>query len=588
MSNVNVVEKKWKDGVVTEYWVYPTGNPNTDTDFNNVRDAIEDVADGGTVILKANALGSKNSIAGPVAFQFGGDDTGLTKQISLTHNVMIRGEVDEREEVIRPGGYSTLHVGVKKGKGTTIVGGRMYFQWKTQVSVSVSDIRFEGFFHGVFGVHATTGHTEISGCSFINYEAGSYTGASASQTKGAFPIVAFNQAAPDSLTGTMTIADNFFGEPKSSMTQDTNNLIHLSDCSFKPLKIVRNHIEDMRWCGIAVYSNKGSTIIKENDIRKMSSYAKVIPSSNSSPEIINNEGAGIAVGVRAFFLANAACDGDFTIERNTITVGSPNSHGILVFLFSPQKYTPPATNVPSIQVQNNYIDMVEQANQDAVHVRAALACGGATWWCSKTKWKNNKITGKARYGIWVSDRVPGFVRKVSEDDVALDLSVKPTPMEISGNNLTQFTATRAQVFVGKAVRGVKLSGNNKFGKVEGGNTQNPYTLQDGLVEPNEPFPATEAVGLDTDKVSNDWTSKAGIWWRGDDGELDSNDFTNSGLMGWDKAPFVGGIYLDKESCENKINWSSGKFPSGSGTLPTAQIYSRPQSKAVGCAKDNKV
>jgi hypothetical protein len=507
-----------------QYTVYPTGDPAQDVP--NVREAVLAVDGGGTVVLESHRLGDPSGLVTP--FDFGGDAEAGT--IFLARNVHIEGHKHPDREWSDPKGWTA---GVRPGGGTTITGGRQVFvagleidpatgrppidpltkvrvEIRKPVSVTIQDIRFDRSVRGAIRVHATSGHTEIRGCSFVNYVATSDTPA------GAFPLVvdsriAGNIVAPAAVAGQMDIRNNFFGPPPGAMT---NNAIHVSNCNLKPLRFRNNRIEDTYFVGLAVYGNQGHTEVVENSIRKASTYV--------NPKIGVNEGAAIAAGVWVGPVKSP--DGSFTIRGNAIEVSSPNSHGIVVFRFD-------AT--ATVEVRDNEISMV--ANPNDVPERSALACLGAA--CrSHGKWQDNVVTGTGPFGIRVSQKKPPYTDKTAE--VTQPDSDPGVPAIFAGNRLEGFAATTAQFFVAQGVRRLEVR-DNHFGRVTGTNPANPYDNgKQGLPEP----------------------SPAGVWWSGEDGRISGNHFEASQIGGWTLAPFVGCFYFGPESARNEVDCRQKHFP----------------------------
>jgi hypothetical protein len=524
MANSHVVATKKAGGKVKEYTVYPLGDttkygvdvPNCETpDKQNVKFAIDNVEDGGAVVLKSQT----KETGAAAAFNFGGDDEVNT--IDLTKSVTIQGEdvkPADREWVSAQG----WRAGVAKEKGATIAGGRFPFRvgfGSHPVSFAIENIRFDGFYRCAIRVFASIGKSKIFGCSFINYQKGK------DQIPiGAYPLVVDAGNQPNDLSGQLRIESNYFGPPPAADPPGSMaNLLHVSHCNLNPLKFEQNRIEDMYWVGFAVYGNQGETIIKENDITKKSSYLK--------------GGAAISVGA---WPGAALSEGPVTIQGNRVDVSSANSHAISVFFYQPSS--------EKLVVRDNEIHMT--ANPNDIPARAALACTGAACRCTDAKWHDNVVTGSAPHGIWVSDRPLDFI---APNQLQIPDNYANVDVKFSDNQLEGFTATKAQVFVDSNVKKLKLV-HNRFGAVTGGNAKNPYTAPPGLPDPH-----------------------AGILWRGDFGRLADNDFHKSQILGWKNPPDdVGCVYLDAQSEGNTVDCHGGDFPPAGGPPPKPyddnQIY----------------
>ena len=448
MPNENIVETRTAGTKVTEYTVYPTGDATVDPqgqteDRMNIKFAVDNVADGGTVVLKRHRLGdAPNSVT---AFNFGGDNPNM--RIFITKSVTIRGDDNPTREWTAPQGWSA---GVAENGGTTISGGRSLLvagqnpatAALTPVRVSIADIRFKNFYRSAIRIFATRDQNEISGCSFVDYQVGQ-----AGSPQGAFPFVVDSSGAsltisPDMLAGNLKISHNFIGPPPAVPDPTgINNLVHVSNCNLN-LDFSNNRIEDMYWVGIAVYGNEGKTTISNNYITKSSSF---------------KEGTAIAVGVRPSFKPEFPPEGnEIKIRGNKVEVKSGNSAGITVFLLKGDYFQPPAATPDAVHVFENTVEMLVPDGPEAEN-RAALACLGA---CSNSLWRDNIVKGSARYGIWVSDHVPSFTTFLG----APAPEMHPTDNHFQNNDLTEFTASNSQVSIAPAAVNTIMN-NNSLGDV---------------------------------------------------------------------------------------------------------------------------
>jgi hypothetical protein len=180
--------------------------------------------------------------------------------------------------------------------------------------------------------------------------------------------------------------------------------------------------------------------------------------------------------------------------------------------------------------------------------RAALACLGA---CADATWSNNIVTGTSRFGILVSQEVfsvvaPSFEgpRNLLFQENNLAGGSLKDPTDSTVKPFKTFAASQAQVFVDKTAEKIDVR-LNTIGPVSGANIG------------NWPPPLAEPC--------------AGITWHGFDGEIASNDFANSGIMGWSAAARVGGIYLSPMSSGNLVEYHPSDFPKGTVPKPEEQI-----------------
>jgi hypothetical protein len=317
-----------------------------------------------------------------------------------------------------------------------------------------------------------------------------------------------------------------------------NNLVHVNNCHLALLQISGNVIEDMCWFGFSVWGVTGKTEIVDNEITlsQMSSYSK--------------PGAGIAFGVRPKGYVMTP-DGAARIEGNRINIGSALASGILVSPYGEQEYTPPGSTVAdrSILVRHNTIHMNGVLKGD----NAALECLGG---CTASNWAVNDVFGSARYGIRVS---------ALSMPVAAPSSSKPTGNSFVENRFGPFTAHRAQVVIGKMVKGTRLE-CNVFGPVAGTNGANWLT---------EPCAGVACFGDDGQMIRNDFSSSAiPGWHRGPPAEpgFEEHPFTPPTPI---KQPFVdpgvGCIYLEETSHKNTVEYDPVDFPPGTVPPPRNQI-----------------
>jgi hypothetical protein len=443
---------KDQEAMMSLYEVYPTNNP--DEDWQNVCDAVKNVPKSGTILFKATDRSGKAT-----SFNFGDQaDEDARKAaklpprlIYLTKDLKIRGESGP------PASTGSA--------GTTIVGGRQAFLWGLDptgltdpndpgkgfdpsslvpVSVTITDITFQRFRCGVVRIFAAHDRNEISGCSFLNYLSGQVHIGGIS---GGFPIVADGSTPkltnPELITGDLLIKNNHFGATNDplALASSMNNLIHLANCNLKLLRFSDNIIDDMCLCGVAVWGNQGNTEIIGNTINKTLMFQKGK----------FREGAGISIGITPQFLG--VYDGNISIKHNTLTINSPNSHGIMLALFDGHYTLFPNTNNPhrNVTIAENTVAM---GGVDSFTGRAALSCIGGT---SNSIWEKNTVNGKAGYGIWVSNRVPDFMATIKVP--------QPTSEnEFRDNLLDNFMATKSQILCTNTVD-LRLS-KNRFGGID--------------------------------------------------------------------------------------------------------------------------
>lgn len=456
--------------------------------------------------------------------------------------------------------------GVPSRVGATMQGGS-WLMWGRQsdaeqtfkIHATIKNIRFDGFTGGAIRIAATEGNSvnTIQNCRFTEYKKGF---SSEGKIPGAWPLVVGpGSSGPSTIEGTLEITGCFFGAP--SYDKDLqgkpvamNNLIHINNCNLEHLRITKNTIEDMSWLGIAVWGVTGRTEIADNHITIGNTLFTKFPGTS----------AGIAFGLRgkSYLMTR---DGSVVIERNTVTVNSADSCGIVVGLYGDSQYlqdTAAPGAIRDVVIRDNVVRMNKVGNK-----RAALACVGA---CSHSTWASNVVTGSAPYGILVSqDTGERPVSTNAEDRFIRQASASPSNNTFQDNALAggatidpttrkkhidpktgkvvpfdKFTASQAQAFVDASVTYLDLL-QNAFGEVSGANDWPPP-----IVEP-----------------------RAGIVYWGSYGSLNWNHFSSSGIQGWPlppkpgelqmfvlSDPHIGCIYLAQESSRNQITYSPTNFP----------------------------
>ncbi|HSQ32939.1 MAG TPA: right-handed parallel beta-helix repeat-containing protein [Gemmatimonadaceae bacterium] len=401
--------------------------------------------------------------------------------------------------------------------GATLLGGKQ-LEWGRApdgigiqpIAATMENITLRHFTIGGIQMMGAKGENVIRNCRFEDYRYGEKPG-----KKGAWPIVGGNAG----VSGALTITGCHFGAPSAASVPPAglNNLIHLNNCDLDTLTITNNVIEDMHWVGIAVWGVSGQTVISGNTITKKSSFGGF--------------GAGISFGATpdGYVLKR---EGSALIEGNTVNIEVDDSCGIIACQYPDQQYKSGAPGAPrAITVRDNVINM-KSANNN----RAALACIGG---CSGSSWTNNRVTGVARYGILVT-----------QDTQAADLTKSDAPPvndTFEGNDLTEFKASQAQIFVDEAAAHIALRGNT-LGPVLGSNKK--------LWPPPLENP------------------RAGIAYYGSLGHIVSNDFAQSDIPGWIGGSgnrHVGCIYLGQVSRANAVEYSESDFPNGTGHPQHRQI-----------------
>jgi hypothetical protein len=340
-------------------------------DIQHIQWAVDNVHPGGTVLLKQYGIDATPT---PTPFNFGRNGN-----IVVYKDVTIQGEYTAKEE------FSDVGSGGWVLKGTTISGGTQMQIGNTTkaVNFSIKDIIFDGFYAGAIRIKSTYGYNEISGCHFRNYsQAGVFRG----NVMGAFPIMAdggLTAQEIDGLTGVLKVMNNFFGQP-SYPTDNFNNLMHFSNCNLD-LEISENKIEDACWGGFLVFGNKGHSIITRNTINKTKSYSQ--------------DGMAIGLGLTTpIMFSRYTYNGGAEITDNKITIGSPNSTGIVIADYPASQSLVPVPGDISYVISGNTIIMNNS-------LRYALGCIGA---CSNSTWSNNTVQGSASCGIYLSKLLPPF------------------------------------------------------------------------------------------------------------------------------------------------------------------------------------
>ncbi len=346
-------------------------------DVQHVQWAINNVASGGTVLLKRSGLGDSPAF---LPFMFG-----TAANVSLDRNVSIQGEVIARQPVsgFGSGGWSLMGTRISGG-GPVMVG------FQNSVTFAIRDIIFDGFYAQAIRVKSAQGSDEITGNQFINYVRG--TTFDSTKAVGAFPVIAHGgqtQQEINALTGTLLVGNNFFGKPASPV-DNFNNMMHFSNANLN-LVIQGNEIEDAAFAGFAVWGNLGNSLISNNTINKSKSYV---------------EGAAIIVGLMTpSFFSSYAYNGNVQVVNNEITISSANSSGIFIGDYPPSQYTIPIPSGIKALVSGNMVTM----NGSQKH---ALACAGS---CSNSIWLNNTVVGSVGTGIYLSKSVPSFVQPMNSD-----------------------------------------------------------------------------------------------------------------------------------------------------------------------------
>lgn len=430
--------------------VYPTGMWSlTAGDVANVQWAVDTVASGGMVLLKAT-----NTAGQPAAFNFG---TVTFSYVTVGRSLTLLGEALARDP---RGGWVTL--------GTTIRGGTQ-MQWGTMgvtpaPSVVAKDIIFDGFSAGAIRINTSRGYNEISGCAFTNFLKGPVVGGAVT---GAFPIIVHGGvelADIENLGGTLKVLNNFFGRPVNpdgSPANLINNLMHFSNCHLD-LEISGNTIEDCNWDGFAVTGNKGRTVISKNVINKTRSFFY--------------EGAAISVGVylaNSLFVSRHTYDGPSEVTDNVITVGAPedaqsttNSYGIVIARYPATQTFPGFPDVVPMPVpegivhvvSGNAIRMYRNSVSGSLN-RAAIACLGDA---SATTWIDNTVEGEAARGIQVSRALPDFMIPANTDAYVKGNAFR-------ANDLGGFSAGEYQVYLDAYSEKNELK-NNDYGPAGGAGT----------------------------------------------------------------------------------------------------------------------
>ncbi len=496
--------------------VYPTGAwSQTSGDVVNVQWAVDNVASGGTVVLKAANQGGL-----PTAFNFGTITFGY---ITLNNSLTLRGEAIVRDTT---GGWIT--------EGTTIKGGTI-MRWGTNgtfplPSVMLKDIIFDGFSHGAIRVRASAGYNEISGCTFKNFRAGG-------TPYGAFPITAYGGVALsgiEGVSGTLRVMNNFFGRPvkaDGSPENNINSLIYFANCHLE-LEISGNTIEDCIWGGFVVFGNKGHTVISKNAINKTGSYLL---------------GGAISVGIYAtnsLFVSGYTYDGSSEITDNTITIGSPqdalsttNSFGIVIAKYPPTQTFPEFPGVSPMPVpagvhhlvSGNTIRMYRNSVTQGLNP-AAIGCLGDA---SATTWSNNTVEGEAVKGIQLSRTLPAYMTPANTDAFV-------TNNEFYSNNLTGFVAGSYQVSLDSSSNANEFR-NNDYGPAELAGT---FVLGSNNTLVNENFWGMYPGTIGDPSVPCMWLATGAV------GNAVSAGKYGQALQGFDICTQ---IYLEDTPTQNNVN-----------------------------------
>lgn len=488
--------------------VYPTDTYPKDVE--NVQWALENVYEGGTVILKQYAAGTSN----PLYFNFG-----TTGTVSITKSVTLQGEFTGFRKPLSGVGY-----GGWIQEGTTIKGGTAPVRVPrlgalNGPSFTIKDIIFNGPRNRAIGCGTSSGYNEISGCKIVNLMVGPLLGA----PTGAFWMIIHggtDENGINGLTGTLKIKNNFFGKPvnplpnstepdPNSLANSINSLMHVSNCNLQ-LEISGNEVENCVWAGLLVMLNKGYSVITRNKINKTRSF---LP------------GSGIGVGIypsNSFFITNYSYEGGAEVTANEITIGSPppsgtqpdalsttNSSAISIADYPPNQFPAlpgypkqvpaPATYVVSgnqIMMHRNYAN--NGLNPSAVYF------GGAA---SNVTCYDNVMGGEAQYGFLMGRTVlPPFMAAANESSFVAE-------NHFYGNSLEGFSAGAAQVSLDA------FSHDNYFGP----------DATNGI--PGNMFGNVLAG------------AKAGIWCRGNNNHFEDEQFMFD-YLGWtvtSKDPVTGEI-----------------------------------------------
>jgi hypothetical protein len=456
--------------------VYPTGVWSlTSGDVVNVQWAVDNVASGGTVLLKAT-----NTAGQPTVFNFG---TVTFSYITLSNSLTLQGEALARDA---QGGWITSGSTIRGGTQMQVGGGGT----TPAPSVIIRDIIFDRFRAGAIRVKALQGYNEISGCRFQNFISGPSVGGSAA---GAFPIVVHGGVELvdiENLRGTLKVLDNFFGRPVNldgSPANLINNVMHFSNCHLN-LEISGNTIEDCTWGGFMVMGNKGHTVIARNIINKTRSFAY----------------QGIAIGIglyptNSLFVSKYTYDGSSEITDNIVTIGAPqdalsttNSFGILIGKYPPTQTFPGFPGISPMPVpadvrhvvSGNKITMYRNSVTNAVNP-AAIGCLGDV---SATRWTDNTVEGEAARGIRLSRTLLSFLYPANSDAFV-------TENAFDSNNLTGFVAAEFQVFLDQSCNTNEFR-NNDYGPAGEAGT---YVLGSNNTFVNEDFWGPYPGFLNTDR-----------------------------------------------------------------------------------------
>lgn len=424
------------------------------------------------------------------------------------------------------------------GVNATISGGTQ-LEWgrkdepAVKVTATIDHITFDNFIFGAIKIAGADGDNVISNCEFVNYRYGI-----SGVKDGAFPIV----CGSSKVSGTLTISGCRFGVPsKVGMPAGgMNNVVHVNNCDLQQLNITGNTFDDTCFMGFAVWGVSGFTTITGNRITKKSSW-------NGHP------GVGIEFGIRpdGYVLDR---DGGVRIENNDLVLDTADSCGIMVGVYPEEQYVqkvPPVSATREITVRNNRVHLTNASNK-----MAALACIGG---CANSRWTMNTVTGYGRYGIVVRQHMPPQDAPL----ISVEANGPPTNNTFDDNDLTQFTASQAQVFADGTATKLDVR-HNDIGPVSGKN--------DAALPPPWDQPC------------------AGVVWYGTDGWIVLNDFSVSGIDGFNlppqgqpggpKSPHVGAIYLAETSTGNSVVYRKADFPKGKMKSQEDQILDVSMSNTI--------
>jgi hypothetical protein len=426
-SRLNQVVMAWRNACIALDGLYFYH------DIQNVQWAVDNVALGGTIVLKA-FLDASGKV---IPFDFG-----YSNQLRVRRDLNLLGEALSRNAPPAPG-----KPGGWIDSGTTIKGGHRALLGESPSyvpSVTIKDIIFYKSFNQAIHVITSKGYNEISGCRFMNIMQG-YTGVT-SGVYGAFNLLIHggtNATAINLLGGKIRISNNFFGKvymPDGVTEADgINNVMHYTNCN-ADFDITENEIEDCAWTGFTIANVKGFTRIYRNKITKTRSF---------------NDGVAISVGMapsNALFVTNEAYEGSAEIFDNEIIIGSPtapwsttNSHAILISRYPTTQQFPGFPNLPPHIEEPEDLYYLISWNRITMHRNpssgglnpSAISCLGSA---KNVTVKNNTLNGEAAVGIMLTKSLPAFMAPANEDAFVTNNS-------FHGNNLEGFNAGIAQVYL---------------------------------------------------------------------------------------------------------------------------------------------